>query len=134
MKCWIYKGQHRQETYLFLPSEDGTQEVPALLLDQLGPLELVMELTLSPQQRLARAMHQGIKAYFYANPPQGTRIAQLSREKRMAREHVIRRGDTLSGIAQRYNVSVSRIRSANSLRSNKIKVGQVLTIPPAIET
>lgn len=55
MKCWIYKGQRRQETYLFLPSEDGTDQVPGLLLDQLGPLELVMELTLSPQQRLARA-------------------------------------------------------------------------------
>jgi N-acetylmuramoyl-L-alanine amidase len=86
------------------------------------------------QQRLARAMHSGIKDYFYANPPQGTRVSQLAHSQRMARQHVIRRGDTLSGIAQRYNVSVSRIRSANSLRSNSIRVGQKLTIPPAIDT
>jgi len=86
------------------------------------------------QQRLARAMHAGIKDYFYANPPQGTRIAQLSRDRRMAHEYVIKSGDTLSGIAQRYNVSVSRIRSANSLRSNKIRVGQKLTIPASIDT
>ena len=86
------------------------------------------------QQRLASAMHSGIKRYFYANPPAGTRVAQLSRAQRMAREHVIRRGDTLSQIAQRYNVSVSRIQAENRLRGNNIRVGQVLRIPPAIET
>jgi N-acetylmuramoyl-L-alanine amidase len=86
------------------------------------------------QQRLARAMQHGIKAYFYANPPQGTRVAQLSRSQRLARQHVIRNGDTLSGIAQRYNVSVARIRSANSLNTNSIRIGQVLRIPAAVET
>jgi len=86
------------------------------------------------QQRLARAMHQGIKVYFYTNPPHGTKVAQLSRSQRLAREYVIRNGDTLSGIAQRYNVSVARIRSANSLNTNSIRVGQVLRIPPAVET
>jgi len=86
------------------------------------------------QQRLARAMHHGIKAYFYTNPPQGTKIAQLSRSQRLARQHVIRNGDTLSGIAQRYNVSVARIRSANSLNTNSIRTGQVLRIPAAVET
>jgi N-acetylmuramoyl-L-alanine amidase len=86
------------------------------------------------QQRLARAMQHGIKAYFYANPPQGTKVAQLSRSQRLARQHVIRNGDTLSGIAQRYNVSVARIRSANSLNTNSIRIGQVLRIPAAVET
>jgi N-acetylmuramoyl-L-alanine amidase len=86
------------------------------------------------QQRLAQAMHNGVRAYFYANPPYGTRIAYLSRENRLARQHVIRNGDTLSGIAQRYKVSVGRIRSENQLRSNRIMIGQVLRIPPVIET
>jgi N-acetylmuramoyl-L-alanine amidase len=86
------------------------------------------------QQRLARAMHSGIKSYFYTNPPQGTRLAQISRDARRTREHVIRSGDTLSQIAQRYQVSISKIRSANSLRGTTIRVGQVLRIPPTIET
>ncbi len=86
------------------------------------------------QQRLAQAMHNGLRAYFYANPPYGTRIAYLSRENRLARQHLIRNGDTLSGIAQRYRVSVARIRSENQLRSNRILIGQVLRIPPVIET
>jgi N-acetylmuramoyl-L-alanine amidase len=30
------------------------------------------------QARLAAAIHQGVHDYFYANPPSGTRIAQLA--------------------------------------------------------
>jgi len=85
------------------------------------------------QERLAKAMYSGIKQYFYANPPQGTLVADLSRSQRLARQHVIRSGDTLSEIAQRYDVSISRIRSENSIQGNSIRIGQVLRIPPAIE-
>ena len=81
------------------------------------------------QQRLARALYSGIRDYFYANPPEGTRIASLARQSRNAREHVIRRGDTLSEIAQRYNVTVSSLRVTNRLSSSRIRVGQVLRIP-----
>lgn len=44
-------------------------------------------------------------------------------------KHIISRGETLSGIAQRYQVSVSRLREANNLRNDTIRVGQVLLIP-----
>ena len=30
------------------------------------------------QAKLAEAIHQGIRDYFYANPPTGTRIEQLA--------------------------------------------------------
>ena len=43
--------------------------------------------------------------------------------------HVIARGETLSGIAERYRVSSAGIRHSNSLRSDVLRVGQVLTIP-----
>jgi len=83
------------------------------------------------QERLAQAMHRSIRAYFYANPPPGTRIASLSRQRALVKEHVIRRGDTLSDIAQRYRVSVSSLRDANRLPDSRIRVGQVLRIPQA---
>ncbi len=38
-------------------------------------------------------------------------------------------GDTLSEIAQRYQVSVSRLKDHNQLGQNGIRAGQVLKIP-----
>jgi len=73
------------------------------------------------QRRVARAVLEGIKAYFADNPPPGTLLA--------ARRHVIARGDTLSGIASRYGVSLSRLRTANDLDDDLLRVGQILTIP-----
>lgn len=44
--------------------------------------------------------------------------------------HRVRRGDTLSGIARRYGVSVSSLRAANRLgKSSLIRVGQTLRLP-----
>ncbi len=75
------------------------------------------------QQALARALMNGIRRYFRANPPPGTRLAQIPRK------HVIARGETLSGIAARYRVSVSALRRHNGLRSDRIKPGDVIRIP-----
>ena len=43
--------------------------------------------------------------------------------------HQVQRGDVLGTIAQRYNVSVANLRTANSLISDLIRVGQKLRIP-----
>ena len=39
------------------------------------------------------------------------------------------RGDTLSELAERYDVSPAAIRSANKLNNDNIRIGQVLSIP-----
>lgn len=44
-------------------------------------------------------------------------------------EHKVEPGQTLSAIASAYGVSVKKIRDANKLSSDVIKVGQVLFIP-----
>ena len=41
----------------------------------------------------------------------------------------VRRGDTLSGIAVRYRTSVRKLKSMNRLRSDRIRIGQVLEVP-----
>lgn len=46
-----------------------------------------------------------------------------------ATRHVIGRGDTLSGIARQYGVSMRELRHANGMEDGQVKVGQVLQIP-----
>lgn len=82
------------------------------------------------QAQLAQALMAGVREYFYVNPPPGTWVAQnRDRGGGGPREVVIARGDTLSGIASRYNVSVPVLRRHNGLKNDNIRVGQVLTIP-----
>ena len=82
------------------------------------------------QTRLASAILLGIKDYFNENPPPGTLLAQSRGAPGSETvKHVISRGDTLSGIADRYNVSLRKLRQTNGLRTDRIRVGQVLTIP-----
>lgn len=81
------------------------------------------------QQRMAQALHQGIRSYFYTNPPAGSRIAALRTVPQDSQQHVIRRGDTLSEIANRYNVSVAQLQSENRIDGSQIRIGQVLRIP-----
>ena len=82
------------------------------------------------QVKLANSILAGIRNYFYTNPPPDTLIAaEMRRVPAGQVRHVIARGDTLSEIAERYNVSASAIRAANKLHSDNIRVGQTLSIP-----
>ncbi|MCH8930406.1 MAG: LysM peptidoglycan-binding domain-containing protein, partial [Proteobacteria bacterium] len=65
-----------------------------------------------------------------ANPPAGTLLARGDLPNpQLETAHVIQRGDTLSGIASHYRVSLRMLREYNSLRGDRIMVGQVLQIP-----
>jgi N-acetylmuramoyl-L-alanine amidase len=75
------------------------------------------------QRKLARAMLKGVRAYFTNNPPQGTLLALNDRR------HVIQRGETLSTIAQHYQVSQVALRRSNNLAGDMIRIGQTLRIP-----
>lgn len=82
------------------------------------------------QEKLARAMLSGVRRYFDANPARGVMTA-AARPPQPSRDiqYVIRRGDTLSGIADRHKTSMQRIRAANGLRSDTVRLGQTLRIP-----
>jgi len=76
------------------------------------------------QQRLAEALYRGLREYFIQHPIDGTILASQELQT-----HVVRSGESLSVIAQRYGTSVRAIREHNNLRNDTIRVGQTLEIP-----
>ena len=54
MKCAVYKGHRKDDTYLFVEHEGNFSRVSESLLQLLGPLEMVMQLDLTSDTTLAR--------------------------------------------------------------------------------
>ncbi len=50
-------------------------------------------------------------------------------KKSTSRTHTVVRGDTLYGLARKYGSTVSKIKSANGLSGDLIRIGQKLKIP-----
>ena len=78
----------------------------------------------SHQTKLAQSLFTALKRHFEKSPPADSLFAQ-----QRARQHRVGPGESLSLLAQRYNVSVDDLRSANRLTSDSIRVGQTLRIP-----
>jgi N-acetylmuramoyl-L-alanine amidase len=73
----IRKHQVQQARFVVLKSPD----IPSMLVETAyisNPLEEQRLRARAQQARLAAAIHHGLHEYFYANPPAGTRIAQLA--------------------------------------------------------
>lgn len=78
------------------------------------------------RQKLAQSIFNGLKQHFKGSPPDGSLWAKWKQENRT---HRVRSGESLSLLAQRYNVRVSTLKKANNLHSDVVRIGQVLTIP-----
>jgi N-acetylmuramoyl-L-alanine amidase len=78
------------------------------------------------QQSLANAIHSGIRNYFMAHPLNGSYFAAVG-----YKNHKVRSGESLSVLAQRYNISMAKLKSVNKLKSNALRIGQTLKIPRA---
>ena len=128
----VHRKKVQQAGFLVLKSPD----VPSILVETAyisNPEEEQKLRSSAHQDKLAGAILAGVRKYFYANPPPNTQLA-LNQGRPPVNQvshvsHVITRGDTLSEIAERYNVSMSAIRSANNLSGDRVRIGQKLTIP-----
>ncbi|MBH3427625.1 N-acetylmuramoyl-L-alanine amidase [Pseudomonas alkylphenolica] len=127
----LHKRRVEQAGFMVLKSPD----IPSILVETgfiSNANEAAKLATPSHQQSLARSIHSGVRQFFQQNPPPGTYIAFLRDSGKIAqgpREHSVRPGETLAMIAVRYQVSVASLRSANSLKTDELKVGQSLNIP-----
>jgi len=118
----LHRNRVEQAAFRVLKSPD----VPSILVETAfisNPAEERKLRSSRHQQALAKAMLGGIRSYFHTNPPPGTRLAATPKR------HIISRGDTLSEIAARYRVSVRTLRRYNDLRTDRLRVGEVLRIP-----
>ncbi len=120
----VHKRHVQHAGFVVLKSPD----IPSLLVETAfisNPSEESRLRSRKHQQKVANAIFNGVRKYFTANPPAGTRLAKRGAPRR----HVVRRGDTLSHIARRYGVSMSELRARNRLKGDRLLVGNVLTIP-----
>ena len=87
--------------------------------------------TAKHQQKLATAILKGLRRYAKDHAPPNVILANVQNSASQT-IYTIKRGDTLSGIATRYHVSLVDLRKVNGLRSDVLRVGQVLTIPTTV--
>ena len=78
------------------------------------------------RQKLAQSIFDGLEQHFKGSPPDGSLWAKW---KQNNRTHKVRSGESLSLLAQRYNVRLSNLKKANNLNTDVVRIGQVLTIP-----
>ncbi|ULR30588.1 N-acetylmuramoyl-L-alanine amidase AmiB [Dickeya fangzhongdai] len=107
------------------------------------------------QEKIANAIYQGLRSYFQTHPlqnipkqenrPLGSQTVKNAAAPEPAQiatgatvRHTVATGETLSGIAAHYGVSMNAIREANRLKKDVVWVGQRLRIPsgasPAVKT
>jgi len=125
-----HRGYVEKANFVVLRSPD----VPSILVETAFITNPAEEKRLTdPEHRnkLASAVVDGIKSYFMQTPPPGTWFAANSTGRRGPSEHVVARGETLSGIAARHRVSIGALREANRIAADgNVRVGDVLDIPP----
>ena len=123
----LHKQRVEQAGFAVLKSPD----IPSILVETgfiSNPKESSLLATRAYQKQMAAAIHRGIRDWFIAHPPSGTLLA--AQKEQGGQEYIIAQGDTLSGIADRFSVSLADLKSYNSISSSsKILVGQKLTIP-----
>lgn len=123
----LHSKSVEQAAFAVLKSPD----IPSILVETgfiSNPEEARLLSSKSYQKKMAGALFEGITNYFATTTPPGTLLAWDKRDQGTT-EYVISRGDTLSHISRRFNVTIAAIRQRNDLRGNTIRIGQKLIIP-----
>jgi len=126
----LHKRQVEQAGFAVLKSPD----VPSILVETgfiSNPDEARKLASRQYRRDIAAQVFLGVEQYYSLYPPEGTYLAwqKYHGGQMPVKEYIIARGDTLSGIAQRFNISIVQLQQANKLNGHVIKVGQTLKIP-----
>jgi N-acetylmuramoyl-L-alanine amidase len=127
----VLRDKVEQAGFAVLKSPD----IPSVLVETAfisNPQEEKRLKTASHQQKLAVAILKGLRRYAKDHSPPNAILANNQSSGSAHATYTIKSGDTLSGIAIRYQVSLVDLRRVNSLRSDKLRVGQVLKLPATV--
>ncbi|WP_428791073.1 LysM peptidoglycan-binding domain-containing protein [Vibrio profundum] len=103
-------------------------DIPSVLVETgfiSNPIEERLLFQPSHQNNIARAITEAVVKYFEVEPPPGTLFAQRLKSQ----SYKVKRGDSLSRVAQKMGTSVSALVKANNLKRTSLYVGQVLKVP-----
>ncbi|MEC7187172.1 MAG: N-acetylmuramoyl-L-alanine amidase [Pseudomonadota bacterium] len=124
----IRKTKVQQASLQVLNSPD----IPSILIETgylTNPEEAQRLSNRNFQERMALAIADGVANYFYEAPPDGTLVAWQKANGVIPTSYTVRRGDTLSEIAEQFSLSVTELKSINGLQGNTIQIGQMLELP-----
>jgi len=118
---------HKKEPVLASLAVLKSADFPSLLVETgfvSNPKEEKRLYNKKHREKLVKAIYDAVNSYFKQNSPDGTYYANYRPQT-----HKVVSGDSLSRLAKRYNTSVSGLKKHNSMRSNRLLIGQVLKIP-----
>jgi N-acetylmuramoyl-L-alanine amidase len=123
----LHKDTVQQAGFVVLKSPD----IPSILIETGFVSNKTEAKNLSSRTyrvKLAASIAKGTVEYFTKNAPDGTLVA-WKQKKHSDYIYAVTKGDTLSEIARRNNVSLTVLRQANNLKNDVIWIGQKLVIP-----
>ncbi|MBS9944165.1 N-acetylmuramoyl-L-alanine amidase [Vibrio alginolyticus] len=105
-------------------------QIPSVLVETgfiSNPTEERLLFQRAHQDKLAQAITKAVVKYLKDNPPEGTVFSPSAKPM----VHIVKRGESLSVIANKYGLSSKALMSANNLKSTGLAIGQKLNIPSA---
>ncbi len=131
-------------------------DIPSLLVETgfiSNPSEERLLGSSAYQEKIAESIYKGLRNYFLAHPLQAipkeenrplesAAVGNVTSDSAPAvtpdvvttTRHVVARGETLSGIAAQYGVSMTTLMQLNKLKKNGVWVGQRLKVPASRST
>lgn len=123
----LHNSKVEQARFMVLKSPD----MPSILVETgfiSNPAEERNLMSSAYQSRLSQAVFQGIKGYFWSNPPHGSRIEAMTGSTL----HVVKAGQTIPAISSGYHVSAHAMQASHRLPNHSaLKHGQKIVAPSA---
>lgn len=117
-------------------------DIPSLLIETgfiSNPQEERLLASAAYQSQLANAIFSGVRDYYGRSLSNagGTLVNSPAKKSGISgnasalntHKHVVKNGESLSGLAEQYRVSKKALRNRNNLKSDNLLIGQVIIIP-----